>query len=112
MSHLTRFHIAHSSIARTGREASKYITLRENSIEFNQPTYSTDYGFCFGVSLCNYRMQVRGAHSVSQKCNQARTLFGALYLGYCCCQCVCMIVLTIAACAASTAGQRARCVLR
>ena len=41
------------------REASKYIVLRENSLEWNNPSYTTDYGCCFGMSLCGYRLSDR-----------------------------------------------------
>ncbi|CAM9319713.1 unnamed protein product, partial [Chrysoparadoxa australica] len=38
------------------REASKYIYVRENGIEYNRPTFTADHGACCGVSLCRFRL--------------------------------------------------------
>ena len=41
----------------TAREASKYIVIRENSLEWNDPKIVTSEGSCCGQSLCLYRIQ-------------------------------------------------------
>ena len=39
------------------REASKYILIRENSLEWNSPKVVLKQGFCFGVDPCVYDIQ-------------------------------------------------------
>lgn len=41
------------------RETSKYVFIRENSIEWNEPEIVWSKGPCFGVDLCKYDVQDR-----------------------------------------------------
>lgn len=41
----------------SAREASKYIYIRENALEWNAPQIAAAKGDCCGVSLCRYRIQ-------------------------------------------------------
>lgn len=39
------------------RESSKYVYIRENSIEWNEPSVIMKNGSCLGVDLCHYDIQ-------------------------------------------------------
>jgi hypothetical protein len=39
------------------RESSKYVYIRENSIEWNSPEVIMKHGYCFGVDPCVYDIQ-------------------------------------------------------
>lgn len=39
------------------REASKYVYIRENSLEWNEPGVVMKQGSCFGIDLCIYEVQ-------------------------------------------------------
>jgi hypothetical protein len=67
------------------REASKYIWIRENSLEWNDPEIVLKNGSCFGVDPCEYDLQDRVVvlyfddprfDQITNKtrcCNEART---------------------------------------
>ena len=69
----------------TAREASKYIVIRENSLEWNDPKIVTSEGNCCGQSLCMYRIQdqvtvlyfddpmIKDIQNKTRCCNDVRT---------------------------------------
>lgn len=87
------------------REASKYIFVRENSIEWNEPITILKTGSCLGLDPCEYDIQDR-VHTVyfddpmfdsitdkTRCCNETRTCIGGgkgeriQLSSTCCCGC-------------------------